>query len=268
MGKWLRKKPANLAWGLQFCGKENRMNIGFYQSVSGMTSNWEAQNAISSNLARREVPGGRAEFEVFLADASTGADAAKGASGPPIKTKAYYDFSPGNLRKSDSPYHFAITGNAFFRVREPNGIESFTRNGQFVKGVDGYVRTTDGANVLDSEGQFLELPESGVITAREDGTILVDGQERAQLGFAQFGNPSDALRLGAYGRFTLADPSSMVVGLGERDRVYQNYLEESNVKPVEEMIKMIEIHRAYEANQKMVKTNDEATGQLIKIMDR
>ena len=43
----------------------------------------------------------------------------------------------------------------------------------------------------------------------------------------------------------------------------QGYLESSNVSAIEEMIGLIEVSRAHEANQKMIQTFDENIGKAI-----
>ncbi len=50
---------------------------------------------------------------------------------------------------------------------------------------------------------------------------------------------------------------------GERPKLYQGFLEASNVNPVTEMVHLIEVNRAYEANQKTIQTQDDITGKLI-----
>jgi flagellar basal-body rod protein FlgG len=53
----------------------------------------------------------------------------------------------------------------------------------------------------------------------------------------------------------LADP--------EQFTLMQGYLEDSNVSAIEEMIGLIEVSRAHEANQKMISTFDENIGKAI-----
>jgi flagellar basal-body rod protein FlgG len=53
------------------------------------------------------------------------------------------------------------------------------------------------------------------------------------------------------------------VELGGQTSVIQGFLEASNVNPVTEMVKMIEINRAYEANQKVIQTQESLAGKLI-----
>jgi flagellar basal-body rod protein FlgG len=45
-------------------------------------------------------------------------------------------------------------------------------------------------------------------------------------------------------------------------------VEASNVDPVVEMVRMIEINRAYEANQKVIQTQDTMLGTLINQVTR
>ena len=53
----------------------------------------------------------------------------------------------------------------------------------------------------------------------------------------------------------ISGPSHIAEG-DERPRLLQGYTETSNVNIVNEMVQMIEINRAYEANQKSVQTQD------------
>ena len=54
-----------------------------------------------------------------------------------------------------------------------------------------------------------------------------------------------------------------VVPAGERPKVLQGFLEKSNVNAVTEMVEMIQVNRTYEANQKMIQTQDALLGRLI-----
>ena len=48
-----------------------------------------------------------------------------------------------------------------------------------------------------------------------------------------------------------------------RPKVLQGFLETSNVNAVTEMVQMIEVNRAYEANQRVIQAQDQATQRLI-----
>ena len=50
---------------------------------------------------------------------------------------------------------------------------------------------------------------------------------------------------------------------GQRPKVLQGFTEAANVEPVREMVQMIEVNRAYEANQKVIQSHDSMLGVLI-----
>jgi len=50
--------------------------------------------------------------------------------------------------------------------------------------------------------------------------------------------------------------SAYIAEGNERPRVLQEYVETSNVNVVNEMVRMIEVNRAYEANQKTIQSED------------
>jgi flagellar basal-body rod protein FlgG len=51
--------------------------------------------------------------------------------------------------------------------------------------------------------------------------------------------------------------------VGNRPAVWQGFTEAANVEPVREMVQMIEVNRAYEANQKAIQAHDTMLGVLI-----
>ena len=59
----------------------------------------------------------------------------------------------------------------------------------------------------------------------------------------------------------IAGPAHIAEG-NERPRFVQNYTETSNVNVVNEMVQMIEVNRAYEANQKTITSEDSMMGTL------
>ena len=46
-------------------------------------------------------------------------------------------------------------------------------------------------------------------------------------------------------------------------KIMQGFLERSNVNPLEEMVKMIEVTRSFESNQKAVQSMDETLGKAV-----
>jgi flagellar basal-body rod protein FlgG len=60
----------------------------------------------------------------------------------------------------------------------------------------------------------------------------------------------------------ISGPAEIMEG-DNRPQVWQGFIEAANVEPVREMVQMIEVNRAYEANQKAIQTHDAMLGVLI-----
>jgi flagellar basal-body rod protein FlgG len=66
----------------------------------------------------------------------------------------------------------------------------------------------------------------------------------------------------SYWRATDESGPAQVIGPEARPKVRQGFLEGSNVNAVTEMVEMIEVNRAYDANQRTVQTEDSLIGKL------
>ena len=64
------------------------------------------------------------------------------------------------------------------------------------------------------------------------------------------------------------EPVSGATEIEAKSNVLQGFLEQSNVNVVREMTQMIAITRAYEANQKIIKTMDTTLEQAVNSVGR
>ncbi|MCQ8184898.1 flagellar basal-body rod protein FlgF [Parvularcula maris] len=172
----------------------------------------------------------------------------------------YTDLSAGAFQATDAPLDVAIEGDGFFGV-ERGGEQLLTRDGHFQLDAEGALVTADGFAVLDEGGGPIELPPgTGEVAIGRDGTITADGVPFAQLGvFAA--TPETLTRAGgnlwsAGGRLE-AD---------EDPRVRQGFLENANVSPVEEMARLIEAQRMYEAGSNLQSDEHERLRSLIEAL--
>ncbi|MCL2245469.1 MAG: flagellar biosynthesis protein FlgC, partial [Treponema sp.] len=62
---------------------------------------------------------------------------------------------------------------------------------------------------------------------------------------------------------TFESGAAVIMNDFNRPEVIQGFLEASNVDPVVEMVNMIEVNRAYEANQKIIQAEETMLGTLI-----
>lgn len=166
-----------------------------------------------------------------------------------VNTGVYTDMAIGN---SDS---------GFFTIEIPSTDETaremYTRNGSFAVNTDGELVTQDGYRVLGENGPIQLLHEE--FTVMRDGTVIQDGEEVAKLLVRAFEN-ADTLR--KHGN-NLVESTQVTKETEFTGVINQCFLEESNVNPIKEMVEMINVMRAYEANQKLLKAHDDMLDRAV-----
>ena len=248
---------------------------GWYIGASGMNAQQDRLDAISNNLANVDTTGFKKETAAFkefsqlvlrrtkadgVYKTSLGsADAAPiiGKLGLGVETNELYtDFSQGSFKSTDTNTDFALSGKGFFVVQTPDG-ERYTRNGNFLLGKEGILLTKEGYPVLGENGP-IHVPDDkfivnkdGMIYTRQDNTLVdrfkvvrFDNERYLKKQGSSLWNTNDIA-----GNYHIAEGD-------ERPQILQAYTETSNVNVVNEMVQMIEVNRAYEANQKSIQTED------------
>lgn len=246
---------------------------GLYTAWTGMRSESKRLDVIANNVANASTTGYKQEgvtnqsFDDTLAikirDKEEGREREIGKMTLGVKIgEVYTDYSQGSLRPTDNTFDLGINGKGFFRVRvvDANGDDHlrYTRAGNFTLTADGYVTDADG-NHLQSEGGDLIVPTDEKITFREDGTICANGEPIDKLYITDFEN-YDFLKKYAD---TMYEPVEGATETEAEYKIMQGYLEQSNVNVVREMVQMIAVSRAYEANQKILKTMDSTLDNSI-----
>ena len=179
-----------------------------------------------------------------------------------VMSETFMATEEGAIQVTDSPLDVAIIGEGYFAVQDGAGNTYYTRSGHFQRSVEGQLVTHDGMVVL-GDGGPVEFGEATRISIGDGGQVVADGEQIDVLQIVSFENPT---YLRQVGRTSLAvtehsgDPEPVE---GEDVRLEPGALEMSNVNVVDEMVRMVEAHRAYEASSKTLMTHDEMTGKLI-----
>jgi flagellar basal body rod protein FlgG len=122
--------------------------------------------------------------------------------------------------------------------------------------------TSGGQEVMSDGGApIVMLPGGGSVTINRNGTISQGETVLGRLSVQKFANPAQLTPV-AGGFFVAPDgvrPESV-----DQPELLQGYLEGSNVTPLREMVDLVLISRAYEANQKIINTVDQ---QMQKTLD-
>jgi len=168
------------------------------------------------------------------------------------------DLSQGTIRSTGNPLDVAIQGEGFFAVQGPSGT-LYTRDGAFQLGGDGSLVTAEGYRVLGAGGGPLVFdPQGEQPSIAADGTIRVGETALGQIGVFSFGDPEALRKVGD----NLYEPNGQATGpfTGE---VVQGALEGSNVRPVIELTRLLEISRAYESATRFVRQGDDLRQRAI-----
>ncbi len=241
---------------------------GLYTAYTGMINEQKRLDIISNNLANSATVGYKEEnvtsrsFKDYMAvkirDGSNAfIDEQIGTFNPGVKIgETYMDWGQGSLRETGNTYDLAIEGNGFFtmRVTDANGNSSikYTRCGTFKCTADGYIVDADG-NHLQGSGGDIQVPvDAREIVIKNDGSIFADNQLVDTVQLTDF---EDYNYLELYGdnMYNAVDGATTIDSTAA---IQQGYTEQSNVNVISEMVSMITITRAYEAGQKMIRTQD------------
>ncbi len=256
------------------------MMRALWTSASGMLTQQLNMDVISNNLANVNTTGfkkSRAEFQDLLYEhirhAGTidslgqqlplGIEVGHGAR--PSATQKI--FSMGDIQNTGNPLDMLIKGDGFFQISMPDGTLQYSRDGSFKTDNTGHLVTSDGHPLEPSI--YMPAEATGVVI-RSNGQIevtLPQGQGNqiiGQLQMARFLNPAGLESVGQ-NMFRGTDASGDVIigtpGLDGFGEIGQGFLENSNVKVVEEMVNLIVTQRAYEVNTKAIQASDDMLDQ-------
>ena len=213
---------------------------------------------VANNIANLSTTGYRREGMVFSEYVR---DTGPGAPSLSMATPGARIVSPlqGSLTETGGRLDFAIEGEGFFLIDTPQG-ERLTRAGAFALSPAGDLVTQDGHMVLDAGGAPVFVPpDARSLGMAADGTLSADGVAVAQIGLWQ---PVDPLELTRVAGTQFAAPAG--VEPVEAGVVLQGFVEDSNVSPVAEITRMIEVQRAYELGQGFLDREDERIRSVLR----
>lgn len=236
------------------------MDAAGYTTLGRQSGLMREMQVVANNIANLSTTGFRREGVVFAEHVS------RLAEEPSISmahaTGRVVDQSQAGLTMTGAAFDFAIQGEGFFLIETADG-NRLTRSGSFSRSAEGELVNPDGQRLLDAGGAPVFVPPGvGVVSMSEDGTLSAGGTPLAQVGLWA---PADPLSLRHQsGTMFSADALEPV----ENAQIFQGFLEESNVNPVSEIARMIEVQRAYEMGQKFLDAEDGRARSVIETLGR
>ncbi|SNS11136.1 flagellar hook-basal body complex protein [Antarctobacter heliothermus] len=233
------------------------METAGYAALSRQSSLMREMQVIANNIANANTTGYRQEgmiFSEFVAEGD-GMAAVAMAAGRIGSTS----LRQGTLEQTGGLYDLAIEGDGFFLVETGDG-QRLTRAGAFSPSAEGTLVTPDGHPVLDESGAPIFVPPQAVgLAIARDGTISTEGRPIGRVGVVQPLEPQGMIREG--GQMFRSDAGFEPV---EDPRVMQGFVEASNVDPILQVARMVEVQRAYELGQSFMEREDERIRSALK----
>jgi flagellar basal-body rod protein FlgG len=178
-----------------------------------------------------------------------------------VMTLTYMPDIHGSYAVTDNPLDAALRGEGFFTLQSQDGEIYYSRQGTFQLDNAGNIVSSDGMRLV-AGGTPVNIEDSASFSFNSDGYIIADGEAVAQLDIVTFENPTLLRQAGSSVLYSETPQSGIPVPVAE-PAVLSGIIEKSNVNVVEEMARMIEIQRAYEAASKALMTHDETAGKMI-----
>lgn len=232
--------------------------LGHMEALEGAIMMERRLDIASNNLANADTPGFRKQgitFEEYMLKQQDGMD--RTAKGEVI----WQDMSAGSVHYTRNQWDFAINGEGFFVVQTPGG-KRYTRAGNFMLDSKSQLITQEGYPVLGDGGPLILEDTTGkYVTISPDGQFFVDETIAGQVKIVTFPNPDRLERVGR--NYFNATSTAGVPKPADAVNIQQGYLELSNVNTLEDMINIIDLHRAYELQQKTIQAVDQMDGKAV-----
>jgi flagellar basal-body rod protein FlgF len=237
------------------------MQDSLYVALSSQIALERRLDTIADNVANASTIGFRAtgvKFEDVVS--GTGPKSVSFAS----SGKTYLSGAHGALTETGNPFDFAVQGDAWFAIDTPAGMV-MTRDGRFSMNENGELMSIEGYPVLDGGGAPIQLdPRNGPPKAGADGSLRQNDQLVGAIGLYNFDPGENFVRYGNSGVVPARTPEPVTdrsdVGIA------QGFLEESNVNPVLEMTRLIQVQRAFENTAALMRQTDSSTDDAIKTL--
>lgn len=233
------------------------METSGYAALSRLSGLKREMQVIANNIANANTTGYRQEgilFSEFIQSADQGEKVAMSTA-----RVRNTNFAQGTLDQTNGMFDFAIEGDGFFLIDTPQG-QRLTRAGAFSPSAEGTLVTPDGHAVLDSGGAPVFIPPNAAdLAVSSDGTISTEGRPIGQLGVVLPNEPALMVREGGV-MFRADDGFTEATA----PRVLQGFVEQSNVDPILQISRMVEVQRAYEMGQSFLEREDERIRTAMK----
>lgn len=236
------------------------MDAAGYAALTRQSGLMREMQVVANNIANLSTTGFRREGVIFSEHVT------RMNEGPSLSMASgnarLVDLSQAGVSQTGGAFDLAIQGEGFFLIETATG-QALTRAGAFTPSASGELVTPDGNRLLDQGGAPVFIPPNAkVVAVAQDGTVSADGQPIARIGLWGPTDPT-ALRHQTGTMFSAGEVQPLDGAI-----LLQGFLENSNVEPVSEIARMIEVQRAYEMGQKFMDAEDQRMRGVIQTLGK
>ena len=240
-----------------------------FTAASGMSAAMTQQRVIASNLANAQTIGFRAE---------TLESTPMTLEGPQLEVRSLNQtqvhgalMTQGSIVSTGRGLDIAMQGDALLAVQASDGGEGYTRRGDLSVSPTGVLQTGDGLLVMGDDGPITMPPEAKVSISPEGGVLIADpakpGEPPTQVAKLKLVSwRGSNIHKDLTGLFRV--PNNGVLPTDESASVMPGSLEQSNVKPTEVLVAMVDAQRSFDIRTKMIATArelDEGGASLMRL---
>jgi flagellar basal-body rod protein FlgF len=222
------------------------MSNAIYAALSRQAALDQELASLANNIANASTAGFRGDGQIF-------SEYVNAVPGEPSISQTriggrLINSAQGDFIQTGAPLDLAIEGDGYFVVATPQG-ERLTRAGAFQRNEQGLLATSEGHLVQGAGGGQITLTEGDLVISA-DGVLSANGAVIGQVRVTT-ADPTLLTREGTT-LFRSEGPLADIAPV-----VRQGFIEASNVTPVLELSRLIEVQRAFELGQQLL-TDEEA----------
>ncbi len=240
-----------------------------YTAFSGLNASMVRQRVIASNMANTQTVGYREDTLQFTPMT---------LKGDSLEVRALSDsevhganMAQGSLTETGRMLDVAMVGQALLTVQAQDGQEAYTRRGDLSISASGVLENGDGRPVQGENGP-ITIPPGGQVSISPDGQVLVrdpatpDAPPNRIDRLKLVNHTGTRIEKGLDGLFRVYGGGALPTDL--EAKVVPGSLEQSNVKPSEVLVQMVEAQRLFDIRTKLISTAkdvDESSAALMRV---
>ena len=170
-------------------------------------------------------------------------------------------FTQGLLEGVSDNNQFAIDGEGFIEV-SLNGNQVYSRGGKLASNEEGFLVDSNNNLVMGENGPIQVTDNQFVVST--NGVVESSNSIAGKIKLVSFTNNSGLSKLGD--DYYLNSSNQQIVE--SQAKLKQGYVEKSNTDITNEYLRMMEISRMYETNQKVVQILDDIYGKAANDIGR